>query len=146
VAKLSRDDLISWRTNTVAAVSDLKDRVGTLISATKKLGADAKRVVNGISGAAEKLSHAMEGAVEDRHSKIMADLIKEHGKEEADLMVDTDDYPDTSKEDERDENACAALNNLETPDIDDATDQAIESLDGLEDGLQQLLAGLKEIR
>lgn len=145
MAKLSHEDLISWRTNAVGAVSDLKDRVGTLISATRKLGSDAKRIVKGISGQAEKLSQAMESTVEDRRAKIMAELIKEHGKDEAELMVDTDDCPDTSKEDERDESAHTALYNLEMPDVDDAVVQVIDSLDILKAGLKQLLTGLKEI-
>ncbi len=61
-------------------------------------------------------------------------------------MLDTDDYPDTSKEDARDESARDALDNLESPDMESDLEQALESLESLGDSLQQVFAGLKEIR
>ena len=139
------DRLMSWRASAAADVRTVRERVTELISEAKRLRTDARRIVGGIAGSVEKLGQALDGEIEDRQIRIMSAFASKYGPEQARLMVDSDDWPDTSREDERDEGARDGVYNLEFPDVEDSMDQVISSLDDLDDGLEQLLNGLKEI-
>jgi phage shock protein A len=141
-----REKVEAWRSKAIAEVGELNSRVADLLEGAKKLRANSARIVGKIADAAQELSMALANGIEDRHAQIMKELVAEHGRKKAMEMVDTDDYPDTSAEDEHDEELCGELDNLDVPDIDDLMAQATGSLDDAEDSLSKLLSGLRGIR
>jgi hypothetical protein len=141
-----RDKMEAWRKKSIAEIEALESRASGVLEDAKKLRAGAVAALYKIATAVPKLSSALSNGIEDRHKQIMKALIALHGEADALEMVDTEDYPDTSEEDDRDEESSSALDNLDIPDVDDSMTQAVDSLDGTVDALSELLSGLRGIR
>lgn len=136
----------AWRSRCVAEIASLASAADSLVSAARKLRTEARRAVQRAAAGASKMSEGMGRGVEDRKTEIWSALVDELGETKAIYLVDTDDYPSTEEEDERDEATRSELDDLPSPDVEDSMDQAVESLEAMESGLSDLLSSLRRIK
>lgn len=141
----AREQMEAWRAKCIEELIPLKAALSAVIHDVKRIRAAAKSVVAKTSMSSEMSSKLSQG-VEDRQNDVHKALVKELGQEEADDLIDTDEYPDTSEEDERDDKTMALLDDIDSPDPEDLMDQVIDPLESLEEGIAALLASFKKLK
>lgn len=141
----AREQMEAWRAKCIEELIPLKAALSAVIHDVKRIRVAAKSVVAKTSMSSEMSSKLSQG-VEDRQNDVHKALVKELGQEEADGLIDTDEYPDTSEEDERDDKTMALLDDIDSPDPEDLMDQVIDPLESLEEGISALLASFKKLK
>lgn len=141
----AREQMEAWKTKCIEEITALKIAMSSIIHDAKRVRAYAKSAVAKTS-MASKMSDKLSQGIEDRQNAVHSALVKELGQEEADAMIDSDEYPDTSAEDERDEETASLLYDIENPDAEDLLDQAIDPLESLEEAISNLLGAFKKIK
>jgi hypothetical protein len=142
----ARQNMEAWRAKAIGDLVPLKKRVSLIINELKSLRTDAIRTVGKTGSLASKMSTALSNGIEERHKDVHSALVKEVGEDEAFEMIDTDEYPDTSEEDARDEAAASLLDDIPSTDPEDLIDQTIDPLESLEEQISELLKHLKGIK
>jgi hypothetical protein len=142
----AREKMETWRVKCIGELVQLKTRAGAVVQEVKRLRADAKRVVGNTTSAASKISTSLLDSIEERRNDVHRALVKELGAAEADALIDTDEYPDTSEDDEHDEESASLLEEIPSLDPEDLGDQAIETLESLEEGINEMLTFLRELK
>jgi hypothetical protein len=136
----------AWRTKALGDLVPLHKRVSLIIHDLKSLRTDAIRTVGKTGSQASKMSTLLSNGIEARRAEVHKALVKEVGEDEAFALIDTEDYPDTSAEDERDEATASLLDDIPSTDPEDLVDQTLEPLESLEEQISALLTHLKGIK
>ncbi len=145
----ARGKMVAWRGLCIEEINGLIRITASVVSEVKALRTTAKRVVGKIPQVAEKMAVALETDKENREASILEALENKHGSEEGRAIYDADDYPEFDRladEAQRDEETGSLLTSIEVPDTDDPTDQAIEALDNLQGGLEELLVQFRDLK
>ena len=137
----SLDKVRAWREKYLAEIALLSGRLSELMGDAKKFRSDAMRVLDRVVQSADKMRGTVDQGAEDRRSEIYAHLVEERGEAVADAMM-----ADPSPEDERDEATCGQLDELSVPDAEGEMSSAIASLEALQDGLGELLSGIRDVK
>ena len=148
-AVTARGRISAWRDLNVEEINGLAQITVNILSEINGLRSAAKRVIGKIPQIAEKMTAALETDAEDRSGAVLEALEKKHGPEEALAIYDSEDYPEFERladAQQRDEESVNLLMSIEVPDTDDPTEQAIEALKNLQEGLEELLVHFRNLK
>ncbi len=141
----ARQQMEVWQAKCIEELMPLKMALDSVVRDLKTIRKTAKHILARTNMSREMSSKLSQG-IEDRANAIHSSLVKELGQDEADDLIDSDEYPSTLEEDERDETTAALLDDFESPDPEDSVDSAIDSLEELEEAVSKLLGSFKKLK